>query len=59
MNINDTKDVLIAFFHQIHDDLLNSMMAMEKILTLFGEDMSWYEEWRDRHSKENQSGKNL
>ena len=45
------KKVLISLLHSMHDDMLHSLMTLEKTLKLFGEDMSWYENWRKDHEK--------
>jgi hypothetical protein len=46
MSEDQLKKCIIDNLHTVHDDLLHAMMAMERLLTLFGEDMSWYENWR-------------
>ena len=47
----ELKKVLIAILHSMHDDMLHSLMSLEQLLKLFGEDMSWYENWRKDHEK--------
>ena len=44
--------VIVGFLHTLHDNILQNMQILEKLLTLFGEDMSWYETWRQAHEKE-------
>jgi hypothetical protein len=46
------KSVIISHLHMMHDDMLHSLQALERLLKLFGEDMSWYEDWRATHEKE-------
>ena len=47
----DVLKVVTALLHSMHDDMLHSLMSLEQLLKLFGEDMSWYEDWRKDHEK--------
>ncbi|MFA5731594.1 MAG: hypothetical protein WC934_06280 [Acidithiobacillus sp.] len=47
------KSVIVSLLHSLHDSTLEMMMNLEKLLKLFGEDMSWYENWRKRHTEQN------
>jgi len=46
MSESQIKEAILAILHSMHDDMLHSLMELEKLLKLFGEDMSWYENWR-------------
>ena len=52
MSESNLKQILIDSLHSIHDDTLHSMQTLENLLKVFGEDMSWYENWRATHTKE-------
>jgi hypothetical protein len=40
------KSTIVSMLHLLHDDMLGSLMKLEQLLKVFGEDMSWYEDWR-------------
>lgn len=40
------KSAIVSMLHLLHDDMLGSLMKLEQLLKVFGEDMSWYEDWR-------------
>lgn len=46
------KTVIVDMLHSLHDSSLEMMLKTEQLLKLFGEDMTWYEDWRKRHDQE-------
>lgn len=51
MGADQIKELIISTLHSIHDDTLHMMQQLENLLKLFGEDMSWYEEYREKKEK--------
>jgi len=43
---NKLKKLVVNLLHSVHDDTLHMTQSLEQLLTLFGEDMSWYENLR-------------
>jgi hypothetical protein len=56
MSDDSLRKVLVGCLHTIYDDLLHSLLEVEKVLKLFGEDMSWYEQWRKEKQNKQKEG---
>lgn len=46
----DVKQLIVNMLHSLHSSTLEMMLNLEQLLKLFGEDMTWYEDWRKQHT---------